>query len=152
MAIEVQVRFPTARLPPPQAWQDSIRDNSFAVDIDCDFDPVTFEGFIPARYKGNLAGFEYHYDRESDEQCCVSLMWTGGAHEAVSGLIAAACLCHSTAGQLIDTQAGVTIDAGSVVVWARQHETEFQQMLANESQEPIVAEPPNDKRWWRFWQ
>jgi hypothetical protein len=151
MSIEVEVRFPSARLPSPQVWQDSISDNNFAVDIDCDFDPVTFTGFLPARYRGKPAGFEYYYECESVEQSCVSLRWAGRAHEAVSGLIAAACLCHLTAGQLMDTEAGETLEPGSVIAWARQHETDFQQMIADENQEPIVAEQPTIKRWWRFW-
>ena len=84
MSIVVEVRFPPGSLPSPQAWQASIEANNFAVEIDSDFDPITFTGFLPARYKGLPAGFEYYYDLETDEQCCVSLSWSGRAREAVS--------------------------------------------------------------------
>jgi hypothetical protein len=151
MSIVVEVRFPPGKLPSPQAWQESIAANNFAVEIDSDFDPVTMTGFLPATYKGQPAGFEYLYDLETNEQSCVSLSWSGRAREAVSGLIAAACLCHLTTGHLVDTEAGDTIEAFSVIAWARQCEIDFQQMLEEENVTPAKVTQPRVKPKWRFW-
>lgn len=152
MSIVVEIRFSSGKLPSPQAWQESIKANNFAVEIDNDFDPVTFTGFLPARYKGQPAGFEYYYDLEADEQSCVSLRWSGRVREAVSGLIAAACLCHLTSGHLIDTEAGETIEVSSVIAWARQQETDFQEMLEKENLKPVKVTRPLVKPWWKFWE
>ena len=151
MSIVVEVRFSPEMLPSPQAWQESIQANNFAVEIDSDFDPLKFTGFLPARYKGQPAGFEYYYDLETDEQCCLSLSWSGRARAAVSGLIAAACLCQLTAGHLLDTEAGDTIEAPSAIAWARQCETDFQHMLEKENVMPTNGTRPQTKPWWKFW-
>jgi hypothetical protein len=147
MSIVVEVRFPPGKLPSPQAWQESIKANHFALEIDSDFDPVKFTGFLPARYKGQPAGFEYYYSLETEEQSCVSLCWSGRAHEAVSGLIAAACLCQLTSGHLTDTEAGETIEDSSAIAWARQHETDFQEMLEKENGVPVKRTQPLTKPW-----
>jgi hypothetical protein len=151
MSIVVEVRFPSGRLPTPQVWQDSIVSNNFAVEIDSDFDPVTFKGFLPARYQGQPAGFEYYYDPGADGKSCVSLVWAGRIREAVSGIIAAACLCHLTKGYLIDTEAGETIEAPSAIDWARHEESGFQQMITEENMTPVKKTKSKVKPWWRFW-
>lgn len=151
MSIVVEVRFPAERLPSPKAWQESIRSNGFAIEIHHDFAPVTFTGFLPASYKDQPAGFEYYYDLEADEQACVSLKWSGNAREAVSGLIAAACLCELTAGRLVDTESGETIEASSAIAWGRQCEADFRQLLEEENVLPATTARPVSKPWWKLW-
>ena len=152
MSIVVEVRFPAERLPSPwQAWQKSIEAHNFAVEIDSDFDPLKHTGFLPARYGGQAAGFEYYCDLETDEQCCVMLRWSGRAREAVSGLIAAACLCHLTTGHLVDTEEGETIEATSVIAWARQCEADLQQLLERQDLKLAAGAQTPRPSWWRFW-
>jgi hypothetical protein len=106
---------------------------------------------LPARYNGQPAGFEYYYNLEADGKSCVYFIWAGRAREAVSGIIAAACLCHLTAGQLVDTEAGDTIEAPEVIAWARHEETGFQQMIEEETMMPVKEAKSTVKPWWRFW-
>jgi hypothetical protein len=152
MSIVVEVRFPSSSLPAAQAWQDSIASHGFAVELDHDFDLATSTGFLPARDQGRAAGFEFYHEREPDEQSCVWLKWSGNAREAVSGIIAAACLCEMTGGHLDDTEAGETIQALDAVPWARQQEADFQSMIEAEDQRPAVrAQTAASRPWWRFW-
>ena len=55
-------------------------------------------------------------------------------------------------GHLIDTEAGDTIEAPSVIAWARQCETDFQHMLEEENVTPVKATQPAVKPRWKFWQ
>ena len=151
MSIVVEVRFAPGRLPTPQAWQTSIETNGFAVEIERDFSPETFTGFLPARYKDQPAGFEYYYELETDQQSCVSLVWSGRAREAVCGIIAAACLCQLTAGSLLDTEAGETIEAPAVIAWARQCEADFEPILQKQDAQLTERTQPHVKPWWRLW-
>jgi hypothetical protein len=51
----------------------------------------------------------------------------------------------------MDTEAGETIEASSVIAWARQCETDFQQMLEEENGMPVKETQRQDNPWWRFW-
>ena len=135
MSIVVNVRFPVVKLPAPLEWQEAIRANGFDVELDCDFDPVIFSGFLPARHKGRDAGFEYYYDAEGSEEAFVSLVWAGRAREGASAVVAAACLCQLTGGELEDTEAGEKVSASDAVAWARREEAGFL-VIAEENGHP----------------
>jgi hypothetical protein len=148
MSVEITVCLSADRLPSPKVWQEAISANGFAVELDTDFDPVEFSGFLPARYQGGTAGFEYYNDSESEGEARISLRWGGDLREAASGIIAAACLCHLAGGHVEDTESGEIIQAQDVIAWARSQEAELQQAMAQESKEPSAPLP---RPWWKFW-
>ena len=151
MSISIEVRFATVKLPTPVDWQAAIHVEGFDLELDCDFDPKTHTGFLPARYRGDPAGFEYYCD-PLNEDATVSLKWGGNLREAASGIIAAACLCKLTSGQLLDPQADEVISALSVMDWARREELGLQEMMTNAT---TPGNPPNNsstaRAWWKLW-
>lgn len=154
MSMEVDVRFPLICLPTPSTWQDAIRANGFSLEVDQGFDPATPSGFLPARYMGKDTGFEYYCERDGNDFTRVSLRWSGDPREAVSAIIAAACLCQLTGGELFDPQSGDTISAAETIAWARRCEADLLEVVPKQVKKEDANSKPNKGRsrpWWRLW-
>jgi hypothetical protein len=124
----------------PAAWQDAIRRAGFPLTLDPDFDPATFSGFLPARYRERDAGFEYGFapvDRSElgsgprataadgyDE--CVSFVTHSDMAELVSASISAAVLAATVDGLLWDDESGEGHPGRAALEWARALERDVE--------------------------
>jgi hypothetical protein len=67
MSVEIVVVFSRARLVSPDAWQARITALGWDLNLDTDFDPLEFSGFLPCKLAGQECGFEYWLDPLEDE-------------------------------------------------------------------------------------
>jgi hypothetical protein len=139
MSVSVSVFLKDDRLPTPTEWQAAIRGAGFAVELDTDFDPRTFTGFLPATYRGLAAGFEYYLDEvagttdlgserrvaaASGQELYVTLVTHSSMAETLSATLAAAVLAEVTAGTLFDDESDEAHPGASATAWARSQEAE----------------------------
>jgi hypothetical protein len=94
MSISLSVFLNAARLPPPIEWQAAIRSAGFDVELDTDFDPRAFSGFLPAKYRGRAAGFEYYLDQVSGMDLGSEGRAAGASGQDLA--ISSRCLVEST--------------------------------------------------------
>src|SRR6202030_1973183 len=59
MSVDLIVYLRRSAMPSPSAWQQAITATGLPVEIDTDFDPDTFSGFLPCKLRGAASGFEY---------------------------------------------------------------------------------------------
>jgi hypothetical protein len=103
MSLSVSVRIPAGQHFTPAQWQAAIVEGGFDLVLDTNFDPVTFSGFLPAKYDGEDSGFEYFREPGSNGgEAAVSMVWHSDAREGICANIAAACLSSTTGGILVD--------------------------------------------------
>ena len=142
MSVENNVFMHPDSLPTPEAWARAIRAVGFQLDIDTEFDWETFEGFLPAKYKGLDAGFElYKEDFDlselSDEEqtelgdrpLLVTLITHSDTRQYMSSMIASAVLCSISDGRLADSGEPPFIKPEEAVHWAQGCEPDVEKML-----------------------
>lgn len=142
MSVENNVFIHPGSLPTPAAWAEAIRAAGFQLDIDTDFDWETFEGFLPAKYKGQDAGFElYKEDFDlselsdgeqmelGDRSLLVTLITHSDIREYMSSMIASAVLCSISDGRLADNGEPPFIKADEAVQWAQGCEPGVEKMF-----------------------
>lgn len=135
MSVENNVFLRPGRLPAPAEWAAAIRDAGFELEIDSDFQWDEFEGFLPATYKGEPAGFELYVEdfdvsQLSDEEqaalgdrsLLVTLVTHSDMRQYMSSMVAAAVLCSIVDGQLAEGGEPPFIGARESVRWARECE------------------------------
>ncbi|MFK7888607.1 MAG: hypothetical protein AB8G16_17245 [Gammaproteobacteria bacterium] len=107
------------KMPTPETWLAAIEAHGFEMEMDVDFDVEDFEGFLPCKYKGEDAGFEYWAEKtdvnalaadgmlEGDEvtelgdsDFLVTLSTHADYRELITSMIAAAVLAELSGGQL----------------------------------------------------
>lgn len=107
MSVVIQVFLADDRMPTPEQWAENLRTHGFDVDLHTDFDVRDFSGFLPCKYKGHDAGFEYYFEPagpvvESDERLqgaiagrdsVVSFVTHSDLREAMTSVIASGVLC-----------------------------------------------------------
>jgi hypothetical protein len=140
----VSVEFETGVTFSPSAWQAAISQAGFDVVLDCDFDPLTFNGFLPVRYGDVDSGFEYFYDRDKSGKQTVTLVWHSDAREGVCGIIAAACLGSTTGGILVDCDRQ-NYTSEQALGYAR----EWEAVTKSPVPPRIVIRQPGS--WWKIW-
>ena len=134
----------------PIKWQEAIKSNGFDMELDTDFDVASHTGFLPCKYKGQQAGFEYYYsdensndDFEDDEETddteeadfvgnrdvSITLSTSSRILELTTSVIAAGILCSITDGVLYDTYAGTYFTAEESISWAKESELEIQKEI-----------------------
>jgi hypothetical protein len=59
VSVDLIVYLRRSAMPSPSAWQQAIRATGLSVELDHDFDPDTFSGFLPCKLRGAKSGFEY---------------------------------------------------------------------------------------------
>jgi len=145
MSVENTVFMEKGKLPSPQEWLDAIRSNGFEMDMDTDFDPITHEGYIPCKYKGEDAGFEYwaeevdfnefleegtltreEADELGDRSFMVTLITRGDFRELITAMIAAAVLCEMTDGLYAEGGAPPFITADNAVKRVKKYLPELE--------------------------
>ncbi len=145
MSVENTVFMEKGKLPSPQEWLDAIRSNGFEMDMDTDFDPITHEGYIPCKYKGKDAGFEYwaeevdfnefleegtltreEADELGDRSFMVTLVTRGDFRELITAMIAAAVLCEMTDGLYAEGGAPPFITADNAVKRVKKYLPELE--------------------------
>jgi hypothetical protein len=157
--------FDPVQMPTPTDWAAAIRAAGFEADLDPDFDPASFSGFLPCSYKGRSAGFEYYRGRlDSKEQarlgvpaeqsCYVIFSTRSNYREFATSMICAAVLAFKSTGTLIDADGTTVIPAGSEIDWARDGEQSIQDDIRlQDNPVPIDLTPQRStpKPWWKFW-
>jgi hypothetical protein len=140
MSVVIQVFLAGERMPTPEQWARTLRTHGFDVDLDTDFDVRDFSGFLPCKYKGHDAGFEYYLEPagpviESDERLqaaiadrdsVVSFVTHSDFRELMTSVIASGVLCAISDGILFDDQFVV---ANTAIAWARDSERSIQEEL-----------------------
>jgi hypothetical protein len=140
MSVVIQVFLAGERMPTPEQWAETLRTHGFDMDLDTDFDVRDFSGFLPCKYKGHDAGFEYYFEPagpaiESDERLkaaigdrdsVVSFVTHLDFRELMTSVIASAVLCAISDGVLFDDQFVV---ANAAIAWARDSERSIQEQL-----------------------
>ena len=148
MSVENNVFMLRENLPTPQQWQEAIKSNGFEMDMDLDFDAEEHEGFLPCKYKGEEAGFEYWTEEvdinefleeelltpeEAKELGDRNFMVTFTTHsdfrEYMTSMIASAVLCSITDGMLAEGGEPPFIPAVEAIKWAKECEPQIQKEL-----------------------
>lgn len=143
MSVDIHVILEREKLVTPAEWQAGIEHHGFALELDTDFDPQEFYGFLPCRYQGQQAGFQYdlsELDPEWLEPSEVPLVGTrdtvlrftthGSLEDLVCAMIAASVLCVLTDGLLPEgAEEGQFIGADGAIAHARAHEAEIREAM-----------------------
>jgi hypothetical protein len=117
----------------PMEWSRAIREEGFPLELDTDFDPVEHTGFLPCKYEGAAAGFEYFFGEVAEMELepeiveelegrdvAVTFTTHSDLRELVSASIAAAVLCARADGLFFDESSGDVVYAGEVLDLARE--------------------------------
>lgn len=121
-------------MPAPSVWARSIVEAGFQAELDADFDIDDFSGFLPCRYDGADAGFEYlagppempELELAPELDFSVTFTTHSDMRELASSMAAAATLCSLTGGLLYDPQSGETVLSTDALAWAREQLVELE--------------------------
>ena len=170
MSVDLNVFLDPARMITPARWAQAVKDAGFEVEMDPDFDPRTFSGFLPCKYKGQYAGFEYSYHvlqggelasygiGDASRPGCMTFSTRSDFRDAATSTICAAVLASITDGVLRDADGETRIPADRALAWAKDGEEGMQDFIAEQDARPAepavsppTAPPPTSKPWWKFW-
>ena len=129
MSVDLTVYLRRSAMPTPSAWQDAIAASGLPVELDTDFDPDTFSGFLPCTIRGAASGFEYFADELSADDAAeldapqgsdfsVTLVTHSDLKEFVCSAVAAGVLAKVSGGLLFDPQSGDSIPADEALAWS----------------------------------
>ncbi len=129
MSVDLIVYLRRSAMPTPASWQQAISDSGFPVELDTDFDPDTFSGFLPSKLRGAVSGFEYFAARLSAVEAAkagapagadfsVTLVTHSDIRELACSAAAASALARVSGGLLVDPQSGDSVAAADAVNWA----------------------------------
>ena len=129
MSVELIVYFRRSAMPSPSVWRQAILASGLPVELDDDFDPDTFSGFLPCNLDGKASGFEYFAGPLSPQEAVdagapagsdfsVTLVTHSDLKEFSCAAIAAGALALSSGGLLIDPQSGESFQAADAMTWA----------------------------------
>jgi hypothetical protein len=137
MSVEMSLFLERSRMASPAEWARAIRSNGFDADLDVDFDPDTFTGFLPCRYRGKDAGFEFFSHPVDPSELPDHVTVRLGARDTMlsfvthtdlcalaTSTIASAVLCAMSDGLLWETEGDELVAAARAVEWARAGEGE----------------------------
>lgn len=134
MSVTNRVFLDPARMPSTTEWARAIRAEGFAMDLDVNFDPETFSGFLPCVHQGHPSGFEYFYQspaapsdarRAADQTCEVAFVTHSDLRELVAGMIASGVLALLSDGVVWSDESGESFSARDAVELARETEREL---------------------------
>jgi hypothetical protein len=128
MSVDLIVYLRRESMPTPSAWQKAIRDAGFPIELDTDFDPDTFSGFLPCKISGKVSGFEYCSGSLSNSEAnevgatvgsnfSVTLVTHSDLSEYACSAIAAGVLAKVSNGLLVDTQSGESFASSNALAW-----------------------------------
>jgi hypothetical protein len=149
VSVVMSVLLSRSTMPRPGEWATAIRSNGFDMDMDSDFDASCFTGFIPCKYGGNEAGFEYLCEAASKSKLADRLAARVGHRDTVvrfvthsdlrelaTSMIASAVLCSLTDGILWETEADPVVTAPNALEWARVGEASVKAALGKMRRRP----------------
>ncbi len=128
MSVEFTVYLARESMPAPGDWAQAIDDSGFPAELDPDFDVDDFTGFLPCRYAGIDAGFEYssgpiefvdELELPGEFDFSVTFATHSDMRELAASVVCAALLCGVGRGILVDPQADLTVAAEDAIAWAR---------------------------------
>lgn len=132
-------------LPSPKQWAAALLAAGFEVVLDSEFVWWEFEGFLPATYLGQEAGFELYVESVDANQLSkrerkhiqgrdtvVTLITHSDMHEYLSSMLAAAVLCALSDGVLAEGGEPPFIPAQDAIDWARACEPEIVKLMQAE--------------------
>jgi hypothetical protein len=101
------------------------------VELDHDFEPDDFSGFLPCKLRGMASGFEYFADKLSPADAkevgappgsdfSVTLATHSDLRELACSAVAAGALAHASGGLLVDPQSGESYAASDALTWAAE--------------------------------
>lgn len=170
MSVDLHVFLDPARMVTPEQWAKAVKDAGFGVEMDTDFDPATFTGFLPCKYKGKEAGFEYFYQVLQGSELkefgigdltrpgCVTFSTRSDFREFASSMICAAVLSSIVDGVLRDADGETRISSTNAVAWAKDGEEGIQGDIAEQDSprrstpaSPTLPLSPSRKPWWKIW-
>lgn len=140
MSVDLIVYLRRSSMPTPARWQQAVHDAGFPVELDTDFDAETFSGFIPCKFRGADAGFEYFSAVVSEQEraesgappgadFAVTLATHSDLREFASSLVAAGALCHVSGGLLVDPQSGESCSPEQVLAWVGEQLSDLESHL-----------------------
>lgn len=148
MSVENNIFIQKQNLPTPKQWIDAIQQQGFKMEMDTDFDNIEHEGYLPCKYQGQDAGFEYWTEEininellddellspEEAEQLgernfMVTLTTHSDFREYMTSMIASAVLCSISDGMIAEGGEPPFISAQEAVKWAKDNEPEIQKEL-----------------------
>ena len=155
MSVDLNVFLDPGRMVTPAQWAQAVKDAGFEVEMDTDFDPREFSGFLPCKYKGRDTGFEYYYGVEQGaaRPACLTFSTRSDYREFATSMICAAVLTSIVDGVLVDADGAAEIAAAKAVAWAKDGEAGIQRDI-EEQDRPRPAPPavaPARKPWWKLW-
>ncbi len=144
MSVTLAVFLDRSSMPSPADWAKAIRSNGFDLDMDSDFDPASFSGFLPCKYGGSDAGFELFTEdvsgSELDEDVAaqiahrdprIDFVTHSDLRELATAMVASGVLCAISDGVLWETEAGEIVSASRALEWARAGEASVKDALIN---------------------
>jgi hypothetical protein len=131
VSVELIVYLRRSAMPAPSVWQQAIAATELPVELDYDFDPDTFSGFLPCKLRGAVSGFEYFATQLSPAEAAevgappgsdfsVTLVTHSDLKEFACAAVAAGALAQASGGLLVDPQSGESFPAADAVAWATE--------------------------------
>ena len=129
MSVDLIVYLRRSAMPSPSVWQQAITATGLPVELDTDFDPDTFTGFLPCKLRGAVSGFEYFASPLSPDEASevgapsgsdfsVTVVAHSNAKEFACSAVAAGVLAQASGGLLVDPQSGESFSADVASSWA----------------------------------
>lgn len=137
MSVTMRVLLDPSRVPSPEVWANEIRARGFAMDLDRDFDPTTFSGFLPCVHQGQPSGFEYDFQPEAELEddvrraagdqrtLAISFVTHSDLRELVTAMIASAVLAQLSDGVVWSDESGEVLSGPDAIELARETEAEL---------------------------
>lgn len=146
MSVSTYVFLSRSKLPAWTLWAEAVKGSGFEMKMDR-FHIVKQEGFVPCRYNGRAAGFEYYYGgvadavanddldekvlrKVGDRDVMITFVTHSSMHGLMSAVIAAAALTDLTDGLLWDEDSWVP--GAKALAYARRLEKSARRDLAQE--------------------
>jgi hypothetical protein len=143
MSMELYLFLNRADLPSPEVWQQRITQSGFRLQLDTDFDPVTFTGFLPCMLEGQQLGFEYYFVAKdsiapSDTYLApvaqpfdsiITLVWGGSLREMAAVMMAAGALSAALPSCIYMPEDDSTIAGEQALSYAREQIADVERYL-----------------------
>jgi len=142
MAVVMSLFVNATRMASPADWAKAIRSSGFDVDLDSDFDPASFSGFLPCKYGSEDAGFEYLRESVNKEalpdhvsvqvaerDTMINFVTHSDLRELATSMVASAVLCSISDGVLWETEADEVVTSSRALDWARSGEASVKAAL-----------------------
>lgn len=148
MSSSVYIMFKEEKIIDPPAWQNAIKNEGFDLELSKDLNMNGSDGFLPGKYKGQKAGFEYYISKKfkieecfsenlhqkirdnlEDRDTFVELVFYSELIDVAATAIAGAVLCKLTDGIIYDDGEDQIVTAAQAIEWAKRIEDDVKEEL-----------------------